>query len=249
MAGAAARPAAPTISCMPFATDPRRQNGAGSGTRYRHRGAPTPPRRQGRAPECLVPQGYAVLVQDAVGIAELSRADFLAYIETFLTIYAAAMGAGPDELPSREVIMQRHAGNPGFRALAVYRGSPPRIVAFTYGFHGQHGQWWHDVVHGGITARADVATADGWLNNVVEVAEVHVHPDYQARGIGRQMVLSLTAGRSERTAVLSTRDGETPARRLYRSLGFVDLLTGFLFPGGGPAYAVMGATLPLLDPG
>jgi ribosomal protein S18 acetylase RimI-like enzyme len=74
---------------------------------------------------------------------------------------------------------------------------------------------------------------------------VHVHPDFQARGIGRRMVLTLTDGRSERTAVLSTRDAQTRARRLYRSLGFADLLTGFLFPGGGPAYAVMGAALPL----
>jgi ribosomal protein S18 acetylase RimI-like enzyme len=208
-------------------------------------GAPLCVGRTGRSES----RGYAVLVQSAVGIAELSRADFLAYIEKFLTIYAAAMGAAADELPSREAIMQRHAGNPGFRALAVYRGTPARIVAFTYGFHGQHGQWWHDVVHAGITARADVPTANGWLDDVVEIAEVHVHPDYQARGIGRQMVLTLAAGRSERTAVLSTRDGETPARRLYRSLGFVDLLTGFLFPGGGPAYAVMGATLPLFEPG
>jgi GNAT superfamily N-acetyltransferase len=186
-----------------------------------------------------------VLVQDAVAIAELSRPDFLAQIDKFVTIYAAAMGAGPDELPSREAIMERHAGNPGFRALAVYTGNPPRIVAFTYGFHGQHGQWWHDVVHSAITARADASTADGWLRDVLEVAEVHVHPDYQARGIGRQMVLTLASGRGERTAVLSTRDGETPARRLYRSLGFADLLTDFLFPGGGPAYAVMGALLPL----
>jgi ribosomal protein S18 acetylase RimI-like enzyme len=189
-----------------------------------------------------------VLVRDAVGIAELSRPDFLAHIENFVTIYAAAMQAGPDELPSREAIMRRHTGNPGFRALAVYSGTPARLVAFTYGFHGQRGQWWHDVVHAGITARADVSTADGWLADVVEIAEVHVHPDYQARGIGRRMVLTLASGRTERTAVLSTRDGETPARRLYRSLGFIDLLTGFLFPGGGPAYAVMGATLPLAEP-
>jgi ribosomal protein S18 acetylase RimI-like enzyme len=62
------------------------------------------------------------------------------------------------------------------------------------------------------------------------------------------MVLTLAAGRAESTAVLSTRDDETPARRLYRSLGFADLLTAFLFPGGGPAYAVMGADLPLAEP-
>ena len=70
-------------------------------------------------------------------------------------------------------------------------------------------------------------------------------PEYQRRGIGRRLVLTLTAGRTERTAVLSTQDADSPARRLYRSLGFADLLTGFIFPGGGPPYAVMGAELPL----
>src|SRR5215469_12038909 len=124
------------------------------------------PRRHSR----MRRQGYAVLVQDAVGIAELSRPDFLAHIDNFVTIYAAAMQAGPDELPSREAIMRRHTGNPGFRALAVYRGTPARIVAFTYGFHGQHGQWWHDVVHAGLIRQADQATANGWLDDVVEVA-------------------------------------------------------------------------------
>jgi len=187
-------------------------------------------------------------VQDATGIVELSRPDFLAQIQNFLAIYSAAMSARPDELPSRQAIMERHVGNPGFRALAVYSGVPSRVVAFTYGFHGQHGQWWHDVVHSGITARAGARAAGGWLDDVLEIAEVHVHPDYQARGIGRRMVLTLTSGRTERTAVLSTGDRETPARRLYRSLGFADLLTDFMFPGGGPAYAVMGADLPLVQP-
>jgi GNAT superfamily N-acetyltransferase len=163
-------------------------------------------------------------------------------------IYAAAMGAGPEELPTRLSIMERHATNPGFRALAVSTAEPARIVAFTYGFRGINGQWWHDVVRAGLTARGGPASAAQWLDYVLEVAEVHVHPDFQARGIGRRMVLTLAEGRSERTAVLSTRDAQTPARRLYRSLGFDDLLTGFLFPGGGPAYAVMGAVLPLDAP-
>lgn len=163
-------------------------------------------------------------------------------------IYAAAMGAAPEELPTRLSIMERHASNPGFRALAVSTADPARIVAFTYGFRGINGQWWHDVVRAGIMASAGPASAARWLDHVLEVAEVHVHPDFQAQGIGRRMVLTLAEGRSERTAVLSTRDAQTPARRLYRSLGFTDLLTGFLFPGGGPAYAVMGAELPLAAP-
>jgi GNAT superfamily N-acetyltransferase len=185
-------------------------------------------------------------VQDATAIAELSRTDFVAGVGQFLAIYAAAMGARDDELPSRQAIMERHTGNPGFRAIAVYTGEPSRIVAFTYGFHGQPGQWWHDVVRSGITMQGGAAAAATWLADVLEIAEVHVHPHYQARGIGRRMVMTLTAGRAERTALLSTRDDQTPARHLYRSLGFTDLLTGFLFPGGGPAYAVMGADLPLV---
>jgi GNAT superfamily N-acetyltransferase len=186
-------------------------------------------------------------VQDATGMAELSRPDFLAGVGQFLAIYAAAMGARDDELPSRQAIMERHTSNPGFRAIAVYSGEPARIVAFTYGFHGQAGQWWHDVVRSGITTRSGAAAAASWLADVLEVAEVHVHPHYQGRGIGRRMILTLTEGRGERTALLSTRDGQTPARHLYRSLGFTDLLTGFMFPGGGPAYAVMGADLPLVQ--
>jgi len=186
-----------------------------------------------------------VVVQEAISIAELSRPGFLATMEDFLDIYAAAMGAGADELPSRQAIMERHTGNPAFRALAVTAGSPARIVAFSYGFRGLPGQWGHDVVQAGIAARWGLRAARDWLDDALEIAEVHVHPDFQARGIGRRMVLTLTAGRPERTALLSTRDALTPARRLYRSLGFADLLTDFLFPGGGPRYAVMGAELPL----
>jgi ribosomal protein S18 acetylase RimI-like enzyme len=186
-------------------------------------------------------------VQQAAGVTELGKSDFLAAINDLLAIYAAAMGAAPDELPTRRAIMERHAANPGFRALTVISGDPVHIVGFTYGFRGMPGQWWHDVVRAGIVARSGAPAAAQWLDYVLEIAEVHVHPDFQARGIGRLMMLALTAGRPERTALLSTRDAETPARRLYHSLGFVDLLTDFLFPGGGPAYAVMGATLPLAE--
>jgi len=184
-------------------------------------------------------------VQESTGVWELGRPEFLAAINELLAIYAAAMGAQREELPTRRAIMERHVSSPAFRALVVARGDPARIVAFTYGFRGVPGQWWHDVVRAGVAASAGWAAAQDWLDCVLEIAEVHVHPDFQARGIGRQMMLALTSGRDERTALLSTRDAQTPARKLYHSLGFEDLLTGFMFPGGGPAYVVMGATLPL----
>jgi ribosomal protein S18 acetylase RimI-like enzyme len=99
-----------------------------------------------------------------------------------------------------------------------------------------------------LTAARGAQAAATWLDDSFEVAELHVVPDYQGRGIGAGLLYRLTSGQPERTALLSTRDADTPARRLYRGAGFTDLLTGFrFFPGGGePPYAVMGAELPLL---
>jgi GNAT superfamily N-acetyltransferase len=212
-------------------------------------------------------------------IRELSRTDFRAELETLLAIYTAAMRPEPGHLPGRLSIMDRHAGHPGFRAVvaqavvapavvapavvapavvapavvapAVVTPTPPgrRIVAFAYGFRGAPGQWWHDVVRTGVEAASGYPAAVGWLADPLEIAEVHVRPDYQHQGIGRRILYALTAGRTERTAVLSTKDCDSAARRLYRSLGFTDLLTGFAFPGGGPPYAVMGAVLPLRETG
>jgi ribosomal protein S18 acetylase RimI-like enzyme len=189
--------------------------------------------------------GYACRVPTAVSVTELGRPAFIANIDAQLDIYAAAMDANPHEVPGRRSIMERHAGNPGLRALVAVEDGSRRIVGFAYGFRGVPGQWWHDVVWSGIVATAGQASAEAWLASALEIAEVHVLPEFQQRGIGRQMLLMLTADRAERTALLSTRDAKTPARHLYRQLGFADLLTSFQFPGGGPPYAVMGAPLPL----
>jgi GNAT superfamily N-acetyltransferase len=121
------------------------------------------------------------------------------------------------------------------------------LVGFAYGFHGSAGQWWHDVVRENLTAHHGREAAGHWLGDSFEFAEVHVRPGHQGRGTGRAMMHTLAAGRPERTAVLSTPDGQTRARRLYRSLGFADLLPPFTFPGAGPSYAIMGAELPLRD--
>ncbi|HTU06189.1 MAG TPA: GNAT family N-acetyltransferase [Trebonia sp.] len=168
----------------------------------------------------------------------------------------------PEPSPARAIIdrIRRAHG----RAPAV----PLRLVGFTYGFHGAPGQWWHDMVAGALAqgaARARRAFElgapgglggapggagaqdgdPGWLDDSFEVAELHVVPARQGVGIGRELLLRLTADRPERTAVLSTADTESRARRLYRGLGFTDLLTGYRFAGAEPPYAVMGARLPL----
>jgi GNAT superfamily N-acetyltransferase len=149
-----------------------------------------------------------------VSHSELGPREFRAVTGDLVAVYAAAMNPPERLIGGRESIMDRHAASPGFRCLIAQADGV--VAGFCYGFHGENGQWWHDVL-----------------------------PDYQGRGIGRTLLLSLAAEREERTAVLSTADAETRARRLYRGVGFTDLLTGFRFSGSEPPYAVMGALLPL----
>lgn len=185
-------------------------------------------------------------MSQTVTFTELGPADFRQAVGRFVAVYAAAMNPPERMLAGRELILERHCANPGFRALAASAGHT--LVGFTYGFHGAPGQWWHDMVAGALAVAhtpEDTPGATAWLADSFEVAELHVMPEQQGAGTGRALLLRLTSGRPERTAVLSTQDTESRARHLYRDVGFTDLLTGFRFSGGEPPYAVMGARLPL----
>jgi GNAT superfamily N-acetyltransferase len=176
-------------------------------------------------------------------LRELDARGYLKRLGAMLDVYTAAMDPPPEQLPGRQTIMERHATYPSFQAFVAERRRT--TVGFVYGFHGEIGQWWHDVVY---QALMDLGTsqAEAWLINPFEVAELHVHPDHQGQGLGRRLLETICAGRSESTVVLSTLDrADSRARRLYHSVGMTDLLTGFEFPGGGPRYAVMAAPLPL----
>jgi ribosomal protein S18 acetylase RimI-like enzyme len=200
-----------------------------------------------------LPLAYAGRVPSTSQPRELSRKAFVAELDTLTGVYLAAMQPDPAQLRNRRSVMERHASHGGFRALAVRadggersrRSAPGRVVGFGYGFTGADGQWWHDVVFSALTATGGKKLAGAWLADSLEIAEVHVLPEFQHRGIGGSLVLGLACGRRERTAVLSTPDRESTARRLYRGLGFADLLTDYTFPGADVPYAVMGAVLPL----
>jgi GNAT superfamily N-acetyltransferase len=194
-------------------------------------------------------------------LLEFGKARFDAELGVLVNIYAAAMHPPRQQLPGRRAIMERHAGYSSFRCVAMTLpddpgNAPPElrtqsggsrltVVGFAYGFHGASGQWWHDLVRSALATAGGRELAQAWLDDSFEVAEVHVHPRYQGRGVGRAMVPALIHPRLERTALLSTQDTDSRARRLYRGLGFTDLLTGYRFPGTDPPYAVMGAALPL----
>jgi GNAT superfamily N-acetyltransferase len=181
-------------------------------------------------------------------LSELGREEFLGGLEGLLAIYASAMDADAASLPSRRELMRRHASYPSFRAWTARDPLAGEVVGFAYGFHGQGGQWWYDVVWAELARYAGARNAAAWMADCMEIAEVHVRPQDQRLGIGTSLILALTGARAEPTVVLSTPDRDSTARRLYRRMGFSDLLTGFSFPGGSPPYAVMGAGLPLCDP-
>ncbi|MDR8413454.1 GNAT family N-acetyltransferase [Nonomuraea sp. 3-1Str] len=183
-------------------------------------------------------------------------AEFDERLDTVIGIYTAAMRPPAEQVTGRRTIMRNHGMYPRFqcyfaelRDAAVHRGpghgSPAPVVGFAYGFHGAPGQWWHDVVHRALEEKAGARVADAWLGDAFELAEIHVHPDHQGKGIGRAMITTLCAGRRERSAVLSTHDRPTAARHLYASMGFTDLLSRFVFPGGHEEYAIAGRPLPL----
>jgi GNAT superfamily N-acetyltransferase len=202
---------------------------------------------------------YATRVRSGPELQDFGKARFLAELDALIDVYAAAMRPPPQQMPGRRAIMERHGSFPSFRCVAMTvpdgaagPAAPPgtaagrgAIVGFAYGFHGANGQWWHDLVRSALANAGGRDFAQQWMAESFEVAEVHVHPDYQGRGIGRAMVPALLHPRLERTALLSTQDTESRARRLYRGLGFTDLVTGYRFPGTDPPYAVMGTALPL----
>jgi ribosomal protein S18 acetylase RimI-like enzyme len=181
-----------------------------------------------------------------LSVCELSPGEFTARLDRLITVYAAAMRPPAEMLAGRRSIMAGHATHPGFRALLATEDGSGAPAGFGYGFHGAAGQWWHDTVARGVAAAHGAAAAAAWVDDSFEVAELHVAPEHQGHGVGASLLLRLASERPERTALLSTRDADSPARRLYRGVGFSDLLTSFVFfPGGEPPYAVMGAELPL----
>ncbi|MDT0328826.1 GNAT family N-acetyltransferase [Nocardiopsis lambiniae] len=179
-----------------------------------------------------------------VELRELDAPAFAHAVPALLQVYEAAMEPPPEQLPGRAAVMKTHSRHPGFRSIVAVREERP--IGFAYAFHGARGQWWHDTVSAGLRAEGGRAGARRWMTDAFEIAEVHVHPEAQNRGIGRAVLHALCSDRPERTAVLSTRAGPTAARHLYRSCGFVEVLEEFSFPGSPDRpFSIMATRLPL----
>ncbi|MFE0645068.1 GNAT family N-acetyltransferase [Streptomyces sp. NPDC058877] len=163
-----------------------------------------------------------------------------ARVDEALAVQAVAFGLDDDEVAVRRHIVLRHLLSPGARALGATTPEG-RLVGFVYGMPNDRTHWWSTVVETYLRA---TGTAD-WLDDSFAITELHVHPAFQGRGLGRSLITTLTDGAAEPRSILSAIDTESPARRLYRSLGYVDLARQVHFPSATRPYAVMGAPLPL----
>jgi ribosomal protein S18 acetylase RimI-like enzyme len=163
--------------------------------------------------------------------------DLASRVDEALAVESAAFGR-PAE-PFRRESYLRHMTYPAFAALGAT--SDDQLVGFGYGHTDAQGQWWHDQIADAMAA----AGHDAWLHGAFVLVELHVRPEFQGQGLGRSLLTQLLVDRTEQRAMLSAHDSETPARRLYRRIGFVDLLTDFRFAGTDRPFAVMGSHLPL----
>jgi ribosomal protein S18 acetylase RimI-like enzyme len=91
-----------------------------------------------------------------------------------------------------------------------------------------------------------------WLRDYFELTELHVRPDAQGSRLGEGMLRALLDGVRHERVLLSTPEHHPrpPGRawRLYRRLGFSDVLRDHRFTGDSRPFAVLGRTLPLDEP-
>ncbi len=173
-----------------------------------------------------------------VRLLELDRDQFAARREDVLDVYAEAMDVRREAARARGSILASHLDFAGLRAVGAFDGE--RLVGIGYGYVGTPGQWWHDQVRAGLSEQ----TAAVWLDGAFEVCELHVRPAYQGTGLGRQLLARLLTAAAVRTAILTTPDMETRARRFYRAGGWVELAQGMRFPGDTRIFAILGLSVP-----
>ncbi len=168
--------------------------------------------------------------------AELGR-----HGDEVLEVYAEAMEVSWSTARSRRSVLSGHLTRHGLQARAALQGD--QLVGIAYGYLGQRGQWWHDQVREALASTlADVEVSE-WLDGSFEVCELHVRPALHGTGVGRTLLTDLLAQTSAPTALLTTPDRDTRARRFYRAGGWTDLVRGLVFPGDPRVFAVLGLRL------
>lgn len=200
----------------------------------------------------------------ATFLIDLSPDDMQNRLGEALAVYVEAMRYPRGTENQRASMWLEHSRRRGWRAVAaveVADGGTPvetagepelasaRMLGVAYGYCGAPDQWWQQQVVRGLHRvghpREEIARL---MSDYFELTELHIHPAAQGRGLGEALARRLLSGRPEANVLLSTPEinGESNrAWRLYRRLGFADIIRGYHFAGDPRAFAILGRTLPL----
>lgn len=201
----------------------------------------------------------------AIFLIDLPPTDMERRLGDALKVYVDAMRYPRGTENQRAGMWLEHIRRHGWRGVGVVdaelgegadAANPPAaelsnapLLGVAYGYPGAPGQWWQQQVllglqRGGLPPQ-EIA---GLMNSYFELTELHIHPRAQGRGLGEALARRLLAGRAEENVLLSTPEtsGEpNRAWRLYRRLGFTDVIRRYHFAGDPRAFAILGRKLPL----
>ncbi|BBU22389.1 N-acetyltransferase [Mycobacterium xenopi] len=197
----------------------------------------------------------------ATFLIDLSAHDMQRRLGDALAVYVDAMRYPRGTENQRAATWLEHTRRHGWQAVAAvqaeHHGEPPSaaelsnapLLGIAYGYCGAPDQWWQQQVVLGLQRggfpRPEIARL---MASYFELTELHIHPRAQGRGLGEALARRLLAGRGEANVLLSTPEanGETNrAWRLYRRLGFTDIIRGYHFAGDPRPFAILGRALPL----
>lgn len=135
------------------------------------------------------------------------------------------------------------------REPSVAELSNAPMVGIAYGYPGAPGQWWQQQVVLGLQRSGFPPQAiDRLVNSYFELTELHILPRAQGHGLGEALARRLLGSRTEHNVLLSTPEttGEpNRAWKLYRRMGFTDVIRNYYFAGDPRAFAILGHALPL----
>lgn len=161
-----------------------------------------------------------------------------------LDIYVSAMRYPPGTAEQRAPMWLAHMLRQDWRCVAALDENDT-MLGISYGYRGAAGQWWHEQVRRGLLLSSGMSAVDAWMADYFELTELHVRPTAQGRGVGERLLRHLLDGVHTGTTLLSTPEGTSRAWRLYRRVGFQDVLRDYLFAGDPRPFAVLGHQLPL----
>ncbi|KWX69130.1 N-acetyltransferase [Mycobacterium sp. NAZ190054] len=195
----------------------------------------------------------------AARLIDLSPSDMQQRLGDALAVYVDAMRYPRGTEDQRASMWLEHIRRSGWKAVAAVEvpdstdpgeaAAAAPMLGIAYGYCGAPDQWWQQQVVSGLQrSGADRAHIAALMTSYFELTELHIHPRAQGRGLGEALIRRLLDGRPEQHVLLSTPEivGEdNRAWRLYRRLGFTDVIRGYHFAGDPRAFAILGRSLPL----